>query len=86
MTESEILADFPDLGPGDLRAVLAFAADREHKPLPPPGSHFQGTADYARFGRMWVPPAATALGAHRSRNNAEADSSVLTLSRGRWRC
>lgn len=28
MTEQEILADFPDLEPEDIRAVLAFAADR----------------------------------------------------------
>ena len=29
MTEGEILADFPDLEADDIRAVLAFAADRE---------------------------------------------------------
>ncbi|MDE2979925.1 MAG: DUF433 domain-containing protein [Gemmatimonadota bacterium] len=29
MTEEEILADFPDLEPEDIRAVLAFAAARE---------------------------------------------------------
>ncbi len=31
MTESEILADFPDLTALDIRACLAFAADRERK-------------------------------------------------------
>ncbi len=31
MTETEILQDFPDLTAQDLRACLAFAADRERK-------------------------------------------------------
>jgi uncharacterized protein (DUF433 family) len=31
MTESEILADFPDLAAEDLRACIAFAADRERR-------------------------------------------------------
>jgi uncharacterized protein (DUF433 family) len=31
MTEEEILAEFPDLTPEDIRACLAFAADRERK-------------------------------------------------------
>jgi uncharacterized protein (DUF433 family) len=31
MTEAEILEDFPDLTAADLRACLAFAADRERK-------------------------------------------------------
>lgn len=31
MTEDEILADFPDLQREDIRATLAFAADRERK-------------------------------------------------------
>ena len=31
MTESEILADFPSLTRDDIRACLAFAADRERK-------------------------------------------------------
>ena len=31
MTEAEILADFPDLSSGDIRACLAFAADRERR-------------------------------------------------------
>ncbi len=31
MTEPEILADFPDLTPQDIRACFAFAADRERK-------------------------------------------------------
>ena len=31
MTEAEILADFPELEPEDIRACLAFAADRERK-------------------------------------------------------
>ncbi len=33
MTEAEILADFPDLRADDLRACLAFAADRERRLL-----------------------------------------------------
>ena len=31
MSEQEILADFPDLTAEDIRACLAFAADRERK-------------------------------------------------------
>ncbi|MDH5586346.1 MAG: DUF433 domain-containing protein [Nitrospirota bacterium] len=31
MTEQQILADFPDLELEDIRACLAFAADRERK-------------------------------------------------------
>ena len=31
MTEQEILADFPDLTVEDIKACLAFAADRERK-------------------------------------------------------
>ncbi len=31
MTEAEILADFPDLTREDLKACIAFAADRERK-------------------------------------------------------
>jgi uncharacterized protein (DUF433 family) len=31
MTEDEILADFPDLEREDIRACLAFAADRERR-------------------------------------------------------
>ena len=31
MTEQEILADFPDLTVEDIRACLAFAADRERR-------------------------------------------------------
>ena len=31
MSEAEILADFPDLTHDDLRACLAFAADRERR-------------------------------------------------------
>lgn len=33
MSEAEILADFPDLTSEDIRAVLAFAADRERRLL-----------------------------------------------------
>ena len=33
MTEAEILSDFPDLHADDLRAALAFAADRERRLL-----------------------------------------------------
>ena len=37
MTEAEILADFPDLTKQDIRACLAFAAERERRlvSLPP---------------------------------------------------
>jgi uncharacterized protein (DUF433 family) len=31
MSEAEILADFPDLRPEDIRAALAFAAARERR-------------------------------------------------------
>ena len=31
MSEDELLADFPDLEREDIRAVLAFAADRERR-------------------------------------------------------
>ena len=31
MTETEILADFPDLECADIRAVLVFAEEREHR-------------------------------------------------------
>lgn len=30
MGEAEIIEDFPELEPADIRACLAFAADREH--------------------------------------------------------
>jgi len=33
MTEAQILADFPDLTADDVRACLAFAADRERRLL-----------------------------------------------------
>lgn len=36
MTEEEILADFPYLEKDDLRACLAFAADRERKTVSVP--------------------------------------------------
>lgn len=31
MSEEEILADFPDLAPEDIKAALAFAAQRERR-------------------------------------------------------
>ena len=31
MTEPEIITDYPDLTVEDIKAALAFAADREHK-------------------------------------------------------
>ena len=38
MTEAEILVDFPDLEREDIRAVLAFAAERERRLVSiPPG-------------------------------------------------
>ncbi len=30
MSEAEIIEEFPELEPADIRACLAFAADREH--------------------------------------------------------
>ena len=30
MSETDIIGDFPELEPADIRACLAFAADREH--------------------------------------------------------
>lgn len=38
MTEAEILADFPELAAEDIRACLAFAADRERKMVSVPAS------------------------------------------------
>jgi uncharacterized protein (DUF433 family) len=31
MTEADIIADYPDVTIEDIKAALAFAADREHK-------------------------------------------------------
>lgn len=36
MTEAEILADFPDLTREDLKACIAFAADRERRLMTAP--------------------------------------------------
>jgi len=36
MTEAQILEDFPDLRGEDIRAVLAFAADRERRLMSSP--------------------------------------------------
>lgn len=38
MSEDEILADFPDLEREDIRAVLAFAADRERRLITDPAA------------------------------------------------
>ena len=38
MSEAEILADFPDLRSDDIRACLAFAADRERRLLSVPAA------------------------------------------------
>ncbi|MBI2801221.1 MAG: DUF433 domain-containing protein [Gammaproteobacteria bacterium] len=38
MTEMQILADFPDLTSEDIRACLAFAADRERKMVSVPAA------------------------------------------------
>jgi len=38
MTEEEILADFPDLTHNDLKACIAFAADRERKLMTVPAA------------------------------------------------
>jgi uncharacterized protein (DUF433 family) len=37
MTEAEVLPDFPDLKTEDIRACLAFAADRERRLMRRPG-------------------------------------------------
>ena len=36
MTQEEILADFPDLTREDLKACIAYAADRERRFMTPP--------------------------------------------------
>jgi uncharacterized protein (DUF433 family) len=38
MTEGQILHDFPDLTREDLKACIAFAADREHKLITVPAA------------------------------------------------
>ncbi len=38
MSEDEILSDFPDLEREDIRAVLAFAADRERRLVSDPAA------------------------------------------------
>ena len=38
MTQEEILADFPDLTHDDLKACIAFAADRERKLMTVPAA------------------------------------------------
>ena len=38
MTEAQILADFPDLTHEDLKACIAFAADRERKLMTVPAA------------------------------------------------
>ena len=38
MTETELLADFPNLRPEHIRAVLAFAAARERRLAGPPAA------------------------------------------------
>ena len=38
MSEDELLADFPDLQREDIRAVLAFAADRERRLIADPAA------------------------------------------------
>ena len=38
MSEAQILADFPDLTSDDIRACLAFAADRERRLLSVPAA------------------------------------------------
>ena len=49
MTEAEILEDFPDLEREDIRAVLAFAAERERRLVSiPPGCSIRGHG----FGRF----------------------------------
>lgn len=40
MTEDQILEDFPDLTRNDLKACIAFAADRERKLFTAPGARF----------------------------------------------
>lgn len=38
MSEEEVLADFPDLERDDIRALLAFAADRERRLVADPAA------------------------------------------------
>lgn len=38
MSEQEILSDFPELEPEDIRAVMAFAADRERRLIADPAA------------------------------------------------
>ena len=38
MTEEQVLADFPDIERDDIRAVLAFAAERERRLVSDPAS------------------------------------------------
>jgi uncharacterized protein (DUF433 family) len=38
MTEEQVLTDFPDLERDDIRAVLAFAADRERRLVSDPAA------------------------------------------------
>lgn len=38
MTEDQVLTDFPDLERDDIRAVLAFAADRERRLVSDPAA------------------------------------------------
>jgi uncharacterized protein (DUF433 family) len=38
MSEDQILADFPDLSRDDIRAALAFAADRERRLIADPAA------------------------------------------------
>ncbi len=53
MTEEEILADFPDLTAEDIRACLAFAADRERKLFTLPAARSCCSTTTSPFG--WSP-------------------------------
>ena len=44
MTEQEILADFPQLTGDDIRACLAFAAERERHTMSTPANRAAGAA------------------------------------------
>ena len=39
MTEAEVIGDFPELTPQDIKACLAYAADRERHTWVPKGSN-----------------------------------------------
>jgi len=53
MTEAEILQDFPDLTSQDIKACLAFAADRERKLLSELDRRMDAYRQYPQAGLSW---------------------------------